>query len=92
MTASELIKFLQAMPPDAQVMHIYDGEARHVINHAWLTADGRVMTADTDAVCYSTEDRPIGAPSADENYWRTPKDSMGTDASWRHEEYDWEDE
>lgn len=73
MKAAKLIDALRTMPPDAEVFHLWDGEARTVIEHVWLARDGNVLTADNSMVCYSTETRPVDAPTSDENrYWQTP--------------------
>jgi hypothetical protein len=71
-TAEELITLLAEMPPNAQVFHLWDGELRTEIQHVWLTRDGRIGTSDDREVCYSTEDRPVDAPTTEENpYWST---------------------
>lgn len=75
MNASELIGALKAMPADAVVLHLWDGEARTVIEHVWLSRSGDVITADNGMVCYSEETRPSDAPTIlEEKYWRTPGD------------------
>lgn len=74
MTVAALIEQLEKMPPDAEVMHLWDGAARTGIKHVWLSRAGRVVTADEDEVCYYTDDRPASAPTAKQcQYWRTPK-------------------
>lgn len=73
MTASELIEALKAMPADAVVRHLWDGEARTVIEHVWLSRSGDVITADNGMACYSEETRPIDAPTTlKEKHWQTP--------------------
>ena len=75
MKVSELIKCLKEMPEDAEVFHLWDGEARTIINHVWLSRSGDVITADSGMTCYSTETRPIDAPTKEEDrYWETPSD------------------
>jgi hypothetical protein len=70
MKVSELIEALRTMPADADVLHLWDGEARTGIEHVWLSRDGNVITADDGMVCYSTGTRPVTAPTSDENkYW-----------------------
>jgi hypothetical protein len=50
-------------------------EARTIINHVWLSRSGDVITADSGMTCYSTETRPIDAPTKEEDrYWETPSD------------------
>lgn len=72
MKVKELIKELETMPQDAEVWHLWDGEARTEINVVWLARDGNVITADYDYVCYPTETRPIDAPTEyEEEFWRT---------------------
>jgi hypothetical protein len=74
MKVRELIEKLQALPPDAEVWHLWDGEARSVIQHVWLARQGHVVTADSEAVCYSDGSRPPEAPTeAEDPYWSTPK-------------------
>ena len=74
MKVKDLIDELQKMPQDAEVLHLWDGEARTVIEHVWLSNGGNVITADHDMVCYSTKNRPIDAPTmGDIRYWRTPE-------------------
>ena len=75
MKASQLIAALQAMPQDAEVLHLWDGEARTGVEFVWLSRDGRVITADYGMVCFSTETRPPDAPTKEEDrYWRTRED------------------
>lgn len=81
MKVKELIKALQAMPPDADVTHLWDGEARTGIEHVWLARDGFVVTADFGMVCYSNGTRPENAPTAKEDsYWESPRNLKGEDA------------
>ena len=71
MKVRELIEALKQMPPNADVYHIWDGEPRTEINVVYKDRTGRVMTADTNMVCYSTDARPKGAPTEEENpYWK----------------------
>lgn len=73
MKVRELIEALKAMPEDAEVLHLWDGEARTRIEHVWLDRVGAVITADDAMTCYSTDTRPIDAPtSEDDPYWATP--------------------
>lgn len=62
MKVNELITALLSMPQDAEVLHLWDGAARTVINLVWLTQDGRVITSDHGMHCYLNIDRPQGAP------------------------------
>lgn len=74
MIVSKLIEALKTMPPDAQVMHLWDGSARTQIQHVWLSKGGEVVTADEDEVCYIDSHRPVGSPNEIEQpYWTTPK-------------------
>ncbi len=78
MKVSELIKRLKEMPADAQVLHLWDGALRTAIEHVWLTRTGVVGTGDHDEVCYDTDDRPLEAPSQEqERYWATPDGGAG---------------
>lgn len=74
MKVRELIEKLQLMPMDADVLHLWDGEARTAIEFVWLSQDGNVISADFGMVCYSDETRPVGAPTkAQDMYWKTPE-------------------
>lgn len=73
MKVKDIIKALETMPQDAEVLHLWDGEARSGIEFVWLDRDGYVITADFNMVCYSTNTRPIDAPTSEEDeYWHTP--------------------
>lgn len=72
MTTKQLIEKLQSMPPDAEVMHLWDGELRTTIEHVWVSRGGDVVTADCKEVAYSDCDRPVGAPTSEQDpYWQT---------------------
>ena len=72
MKVSALIEALQALPPEADVWHLWDGSARTEIQLVWLARDGNVITSDYEEVCYSDHTRPVDAPSREqEPYWRT---------------------
>ena len=73
MKVSQLIVELHKMPADAEVWHLWDGALRTCIEFVWLTRTGVVGTGDAHDVCYHTDDRPIDAPTAqEEQYWYTP--------------------
>jgi hypothetical protein len=70
MFVKELIDALKDMPGEAEVLHIWDGEARTGIKYVWLSRNGKVITSDYGMVCYSTESRPFDAPTSEENkFW-----------------------
>jgi len=72
MTVLQLIEELTVLPPNAEVMHLWDGELRTCINVVYLAKNGDVVTADYREVCYTTECRPVNAPSSEENqFWHT---------------------
>ena len=74
MKVKELIDKLQSMPMDADVLHLWDGEANTTIELVWLSRDGRVITSDFGQVCYSEETRPEGAPTEEQHrFWSTPE-------------------
>ncbi len=76
MKVKDLISELKKMPADAEVMHLWDGEARTTIQVVYLSKNGTVITADYGEVCYSSESRPIDAPtSEEERYWQTPNNT-----------------
>ena len=78
MTVAELIVRLQAMPPDAPVFHLWDGEPRTKIEHVYLTCEGAVGTADFDEPVFSDSSRPVDAPREVEVLvWMTPQKGAG---------------
>lgn len=75
MTVAELIEQLKRMPPDANVWHLWDGALRTEINYVWLARNGVVGTADYQHVCYDTDERPVDAPTEEQDrYWDTPSE------------------
>lgn len=74
MKVNELIDELKNMPKDLEVWHLWDGEARTIINHVWVSMDGkRVITADDNEACYSNNTRPKNSPKSSKNlFWNTP--------------------
>lgn len=74
MLVSELIAILKDMPPVAEVEVIWDGEPRTEVRNVHIARNGKVMLSDYGDVVYSTESRPIDAPTWEEDmYWSTPK-------------------
>ena len=72
MKVRELIMRLGVMPPDAEVMLLYDGELRDNCDHVWLTRNGQTvgLGAENEPI-YSDASRPANAPCVgDEPYWR----------------------
>jgi hypothetical protein len=77
MTVAELIEQHRKMPQAAEVLHLWDGEARTTIEHVLLARDGHVITADNGMVCYSTGTRPASAPTKEKDaYWQTPDEEV----------------
>lgn len=75
MKVSALIEQLKSMPQDAEVMHLWDGALRTNIEIVYLSKCGTVVTSDYGMVCYSEEQRPLDAPSKEQDpYWETAKD------------------
>lgn len=73
MNVSQLIEALKALPPDAEVGHLWDGRVRTKIQHVWLARNGSVVTSDYEMVCYDGDQRPIDAPTEEqERHWYTP--------------------
>lgn len=70
MLVSELIEKLAEMPQDARIGTVWDGGVRGDPDRIWLAQNGVVCIGHDDDVVYSTEDRPVGAPTAEEHgYW-----------------------
>lgn len=75
MKVKDLITELEKMPQDAEVLHLWDGEARTAIEIVYLSKNGNVITADFGMVCYSSDTRPVDAPTREEDrHWETPKE------------------
>lgn len=78
MKVKDLITELEKMPQDAEVFHLWDGAARTIIEVVYLSKNGTVITSDFGEVCYPTCDRPIEAPTEQEDkYWETPANPKG---------------
>lgn len=76
MKVRNLITELEKMPQDAEVLHLWDGEARTTIEIVYLAKNGTVITADFEEICYSSASRPLDAPTREEyRYWETPKEN-----------------
>lgn len=71
MRVKELKELLAAMPDDAFVRYVWDGEPRSTVRHVWLARCGAVMLADEREVVYSADSRPKEAPGDEEPYWHT---------------------
>lgn len=72
-TVKQLMEVLSGMPADAEVACAWDGGARGAASYVWLSRAGVVIIGDGGEVIYSTNDRPAGAPTRDEDpYWHTP--------------------
>ena len=71
MNVCQLIAVLGTMPPDAEVRQMWEGAARSVIDHVWLSREGYVVTAEGGEISYDSGDRPIDAPSVEQDRtWR----------------------
>ena len=78
MKVSRFVELLKAMPQDAYVFCLWDGGAGTEIQNVWLSRDGRVITSDYSEPCYYTRDRPIEAPTQEEDaVWETPSERKG---------------
>lgn len=60
------MELLQAMPKDADVYYLYRGFCIEDVIEVWLAKTGKVMVNDGGTVV-RTEDRPDGAPTAEED-------------------------
>ena len=75
MTVSELIEKLKELPQDRRVFMLIDGEPRSALNVVYESKTGRVVVAGYGHVVYSTNARPVDAPTRmQDNYWRTEED------------------
>ena len=74
MTVIEMIGLLNALPRNAEVWILSNGEPRLQVENVWLSKDGRAMVSEACEVCYSDGARAIGAPTpSEEPYWQTPR-------------------
>lgn len=72
MTVRNLIENLHKMPQDAMVWHLWDGALYTEIEIVYLSKAGDVVTSDFGMVCYDDKDRPVDAPTSDEDiHWST---------------------
>ena len=68
----QLREQLSDFPDDAQVRYIYDGAARGEAIITWLAKGGFVVISDGQEMVYSDRDRPLGAPTVEqERHWST---------------------
>jgi len=75
MVVKELIKALNKMPQNADVLHLWDGEPRTTIDVVYESRIGEIITAPFNMVAYSTDARPKDAPtSVEDRYWHTAYD------------------
>jgi hypothetical protein len=73
MKVSALIARLYALPQDADVQIIYDGEARLDASSVYEARGGAVIITQAGQSVYSTESRPADAPTEDEQSdWQAP--------------------
>jgi hypothetical protein len=79
MKVKDLIEKLQALPPDADVYHIWDGEPRTAIEVVYLSKSGDVMTADYGEMVYTELARPIGSQPGT-RWWSLPDNPSGNPA------------
>jgi hypothetical protein len=89
MKVKDLIEKLQAMPPDADVYHIWDGEPRTAIEVVYLSKSGDVMTVDYGEEVSSVQARPMDADPL-EYVYTTEVPEEGFPPSWMHKKMgDW---
>jgi hypothetical protein len=70
MTVKELIKELQLMPENAGVGIVYDGAIRADAGKVILARSRIVAIKAMNEPLYYDEDRPVGAPTSEEDpYW-----------------------
>ena len=71
MNVKDLLESLSKMPKESPVDYVWDGEARSVVRHVWLSKKGRVILSDQDEVVYTSSTRPVDAPGDECSYWKT---------------------
>ena len=73
MTVAELIEALRGMPDDATVEALYDNFCHMNIDNVWLGRAGIVLLVGGGELVKYTEDRPINAPTKEEDRdWCAP--------------------
>lgn len=71
MKVREMIAALSTMPPEAEMGVIWDGGCRSGAEYVWLAKGGMVLIADGNDVVYDDDDRPLSAPTPEqERYWQ----------------------
>ena len=74
MKVKELIEALKKCDMNADVFHLWDGEARTEINIVYMGKTGNCITSDYGQAAYSNDARPQSAPdSKKDKYWTTPE-------------------
>ena len=67
MKIKEIIKILKTMPQNAEMGHLWDGAVRSLVDGIYLAKSGLVVGAPAEHPAYYDEDRPKGAPTAEED-------------------------
>lgn len=72
MKTSELIKYLQAMPQDADCEFAFDGAIRSDVSYLWLTKDNRVALAGSSEYVTAECDFPSNVPFEHDKMFKAP--------------------
>lgn len=81
------------MPQEAKVKYIYDGAAYGNTDLVWQTRGGNVRICSYAHNVYSTKNRPLDAPTQEEQkYWSTPDDPKKPEDDISTEYFDYQNE
>lgn len=73
-TVAEMIEKLRGLPQDAEFVALYDGSCETSPDHVFLSRGGRVIMASGGEPVYFDEDRPLDAPTwEDDECWELPE-------------------
>ena len=77
MIVRDLIAALQALPPESEVVMLWDGDIRSDVDAAWLTQGGQVAVGPSWEQIYRDSARCAGAVSASEKRYLEVGEMMG---------------
>ena len=77
MKVAQAIYELKKMRGDAELLYLWDGEARATVEHIYMAKSGACVCADSEEVVYDDRDRPLDAPTQEQvKYWETEKERL----------------